>query len=167
MQIREESERDEVVIAELYVSSRQAAWDGLVDEAYLDALDVESEGRDLHTHLAPRDAGWRVLLAEEDARVVGFVTFVSDRVSRVGHIGALFVSPDRFRSGIGTSLLDAATAALADSGCDEAILWMLEEDRDLMGFYRNRGWQPDGGRQTIELDRSRTAIRLRKAFSSF
>jgi hypothetical protein len=39
------------------------------------------------------------------------------------------VSPDEFRSGVGTSLLDAALTALAHGGCDEAILWTLEEDR--------------------------------------
>jgi ribosomal protein S18 acetylase RimI-like enzyme len=138
---------------------------GLLDEAYLDGLDVEEEGRDLRTRLAPRDGGWRVLVGVENEQVVGFVTFVPNRTSRVGHIGALFVSSERFRSGIGTSLLDAAAAALAAAGCEEAILWTLEEDRGVIGFYGRRGWEPDGGRQTIELDQSRTALRLRKSLS--
>jgi GNAT superfamily N-acetyltransferase len=90
------------------------------------------------------------------------VTFEAERVSPVGHVGALFVSPDRFGSGIGTSLLDAATTSLAHAGFDEAILWTLEDDRNVLGFYYRRGWKPDDGRQVIELDEPRVAIRLRK-----
>ena len=62
-------------------------------------------------------------------------------------------------------MLDAAAAAIRDAGCNEAILWTLEDDRKVTDFYRRRGWEPDGGSQTIELDRSRTAVRLRKRLS--
>jgi GNAT superfamily N-acetyltransferase len=165
MRIRKASPRDEPVIAELYVASRRAAWRGIVDDAYLDGLHVEEEGRELVTDFAPRDAGWRILVGEDGGRIVGFVTLVADHESRTGHVGALFVSPDRFRSGIGTSLLDATLAALEHDGCDQAILWTLEEDRGLTAFYRRRGWEPDGGTQIIELDRSRTVHRLRRFFS--
>jgi ribosomal protein S18 acetylase RimI-like enzyme len=165
MQVREASPRDEPVISELYVASRREAWRGIVDEVYLDRLNVEEEGRELLTDFAPRDAGWRVLVGEEGGRVVGFVTFVANHESRTGHVGALFVSPDRFRSGIGTSLLHAAVTALEHDGCDEAILWTIEEDWELTAFYRRRGWEPDGGTQIIELDRSRTVHRLRRFFS--
>ena len=161
MQVREARPADEPFIAELYVASRRAAWREIVDEAH-DGLDVEEEGRELLTDFAPRDAGWRVVVGEEKGRIVGFVTFVGDGVSHTGHVGALFVSPDRFRSGIGTSLLDAATTTLVDGGCDDAILWTLEEESKLMAFYAHRGWRPDGARQIVELDRSRTVVRLRK-----
>ncbi len=165
MQVREASAPDEQVIAELYVASRRAAWRGIMDEAYLDGLDVEEERRGLFKELAPRDDGWHLVLGEQGGRVVGFITFVVERGSRTGHVGALFVSPDRFSSGIGTALLDAAAAALADRGCRDAILWTLEDDAKLIAFYQKRGWEPDGGRQVIELDRSRTVLRLRRPLS--
>ena len=72
---------------------------------------------------------------------------------------------ERFRSGIGTSLLDADAAALAAAGCEEAILWTLEEDQGVIRFYARRGWEPDGARQTVELDQSRAALRLWKSLS--
>jgi GNAT superfamily N-acetyltransferase len=165
MQVREASPRDEPIIAELYVASRRAAWRGIVDDAYLDGLDVEEEGVRYSPTLRrgmQDGAFWSV---RKESGIVGFVTFVADHESRTGHVGALFVSPDRFRSGIGTSLLDAALTALEHGGCDEAILWTLEEDRGLTAFYRMRGWEADGGTQIIELDQSRTVHRLRKDFS--
>jgi GNAT superfamily N-acetyltransferase len=165
MHVRDASPGDDGEIAQVHVASRRAAWRGLVDDRYLDELDVEHEGRDLLTWLAPREAGWRILVADEDGLVRGFVTFVADPASGEGHAGALFVSPDRFRSGVGTSLLDAAAAALADGGCDEAILWTLEDDQDVLRFYRQRGWDLDGGRHAIELDQSRMVVRLRKPLS--
>ena len=165
VEVREASTNDEAEIAALYVASRRAAWRGLIDEAYLSGLDVEEEGHDLFTNLAPSNAGWRLLVAEESGKIVGFVTFVAGGEYGVGHVGALFVSPERFRSGIGTSLLASAAAALRDAGCLEAILWSLEEDRSLLEFYRERGWVPDGSTQTIELDQRRTAFRLRTSLS--
>jgi GNAT superfamily N-acetyltransferase len=141
---------------------RRVPWGGWLDQTYLDCLNVEGEGRHLRTYLAPRDAGWRILVSEEQGRVLGFVSFVASRETTVGHLGALFVSPDRFGLGIGTRLLDAATAALRQGGCTEAILWTLEDDGRLIGFYEHRGWKPDGGRQTIELDRPRPVVRCRK-----
>jgi GNAT superfamily N-acetyltransferase len=166
MRIRQATTADEAAIAVVYVAARRAGWRAIVDAAYLDSLDVEKEATDLRTRLAPREEGWVVLVAEDDETIVGFVTFVADRASRVGHVGALFVSLDRFESGIGTSLLDAAAGALADDGCEKAILWTLEDDRSLLGFYQRRGWEPDGGRQFIELDQSRAVLRLRKSLRS-
>jgi GNAT superfamily N-acetyltransferase len=90
------------------------------------------------------------------------VTFIAGPETTEGHLGALFVSPDRFGSGTGTRLLDAATAALGEAGCTEAIVYTLEDDAGVIGFYEHRGWKPDGDRQTIELDGPRSVVRCRK-----
>jgi GNAT superfamily N-acetyltransferase len=165
IQVRDASAADEQAIAELYVTSRRVAWRGIVDAEYLDGLDIDEERHDLFTALAPPEAGWRVLVGEEEGRVVGFVTFVVERRSQTGHVGALFVSPERFSSGIGTALLNAAATALAYRGCGDAILWTLEDDPNVIAFYQRRGWVPDGGRQLIELDQKRPVLRLRRSLS--
>ncbi len=162
MLVREATMDDEGVVTDIYVASRRAAWRGLLDEGYLDRLDVEEEGRHLWTSLAPQHAGWRILVCEEQGRVVGFVSVDPSGRSKVGHIGALFVAPDLFGSGVGTRLLEAAEDLLRDAGFTEAILWTLEEDHRLIRFYERRGWKLDGARQTIELDKPRTVLRCRK-----
>ena len=162
MDIRPATSDDDSDLAEVYVASRRVAWRGLLRDGYLDGLDVREEGHALLTYLAPSGEGWRILVAENARQVVGFVTFRREPSSAVGHVGALFVSPRLFRSGIGTALLQAAGEALRDAGCNEAILWTLEDDRNVKDFYERRGWQPDGGSQIIELDQPRTAVRLGK-----
>ena len=96
---------DSRAVAEIYVRSRQAAWRDVMDPTYLDALDVEGEERSFWSLLAPADQDWRVLIAEDD-RILGFVSFrLEPDGERVGHVGALYVAPDRFGSGVGRRCL--------------------------------------------------------------
>ena len=81
------------------------------------------------------------------------------------HIGALFVEPRLFGKGIGTKLLEHAEKRCRDEGFIDAFLWALSEDARVVSFYAKRGFLPDSGLKTIELDRTREVIRLRKTFS--
>ena len=113
------------------------------------------------------EQGWRVLVAEEDGRLLGFVSFRLQRNGvTIGHIGALYVVPKRFKSGVGTALLVAASDELRAMGADKAFLWVLRDDAQLIEFYEARGWLRDGARMTIELDQSRTAVRCTKRFDA-
>ena len=153
---------DSRAVAEIYVRSRQAAWRDVMDPTYLDALDVEGEERSFWSLLAPADQDWRVLIAEDD-RILGFVSFrLEPDGERVGHVGALYVAPDRFGSGVGTALLGAAADELRNEGATTAFLWVLAHDTRTISFYEARGWLQDGARMTLELDQPRVAVRCTK-----
>ena len=150
---------DSRAVAEIYVRSRQAAWRDVMDPTYLDALDVETEERSFWSVLAPADQDWRVLIAGDD-RILGFVSFrLEPGGDQLGHVGALFVSPDRFGSGVGTALLHAAADELCHEGATTAFLWTLADDARTVSFYENRGWRRDGARMTLDFDQPRVAVR--------
>lgn len=58
-----------------------------------------------------RLAEWRVRVAEEDGRVIGFIAFNDD-----GHIDLLFTAPAYARRGVATALYRDAEAMLARRG---------------------------------------------------
>src|ERR671934_3045256 len=150
---------DSRAVAEIYVRSRQAAWRDLMDPTYLDALDVETEERSFWSVLAPADQDWRVLIAGDD-RILGFVSFrLEPGGDQLGHVGALFVSPDRFGAGVGTAVLHAAADELCHEGATTAFLWTLADDARTVSFYENRGWRRDGARMTLDFDQPRVAVR--------
>lgn len=68
-----------------------------------------------------------------------------------GELYALYVRPDRWRHGIGGTLLVYALARLTAAGFTEAILWVLEGNERARRFYRAEGWLPDGAHRRDEL----------------
>jgi GNAT superfamily N-acetyltransferase len=84
---------------------------------------------------------WTRVAVDPDRRIVGLVSWSLDLGE--GYVGALFVEPRRWRTGIGARLLDAAEAAMRAAGCARAQLTTLE-GAPAEAFYRARGWSHDG-----------------------
>lgn len=163
VRIRDATADDAHEIANIYVASRRDAWRGIIDNEYLDGLDVVREARSMRAFLEDPDPGWGTRVAE-DARVLGYLTAgPEEEAPRSAHVGALFVAPEAFGTGTGSQLLDDAETRFRKQGFADAFLWSLEDDQRVVQFYRNRGWLPDGGSMAIDLDRSRKVIRCRKA----
>ena len=95
--------------------------------------------------LAAPDA--RVLVAERDARIVGFamlsvrLAILSDR--REAWLGALAVAPDVRAAGIGATLLDAADREAAALGCATLTLEASTMREGAHAFYRQQGFGED------------------------
>jgi ribosomal protein S18 acetylase RimI-like enzyme len=125
--------RDARAIAEVHVASWRAGYKGLMPDAYLDGLSVDE-----------RTALWETILTDGETTVLiagpgiaGFVAFNA----RKGEIGALYVDPPRFRTGIGTELLAAAHERMAH--LPEVVLWVLEGNDAARAFYERHGYTAD------------------------
>lgn len=148
-------------IAEVHVAAWRSAYRGLLPDDVLDRLTVEEvEGRwkERLSH------AWRhVFVAQENAhdgghengRVVGFAGCgpVQDEEAEgegeeVGEIYVVYVHPETWRQGYGSALLDGGLAGLRDDGFAQAILWVLRDNRQAIGFYEAMGFAADGGSKT-------------------
>jgi ribosomal protein S18 acetylase RimI-like enzyme len=66
---------------------------------------------------------------------------------QVGEIYVLYVHPDAWRQGIGSALLDRAMNHLRTDRFTEAVLWVLDGNRQAMRFYEAAGFETDGVRK--------------------
>lgn len=117
------------------------------------------------------DALWRrvlgeahahVVVAERDGEILGVTRFaVTDDG---GAVHSLYVSPRARGLGLGTRLLAAAEDACRAVGVDSVALWVFAANTPSIGFYRSRGWLPDGTERTQE-EFGEPEVRLRKAVS--
>ncbi len=88
-----------------------------------------------------------LLVARQDDEIQGFVMFTVEGgtyqqdVTR-GIVENLFVVPDRRDEGVGSELLGAAEAALAERGADVVALEVLAANEDARRFYRQHGYEP-------------------------
>jgi ribosomal protein S18 acetylase RimI-like enzyme len=138
MEIRRASVSDAADIAAVHVRTWQAAYAHVFGADRLSEIDVSR-----------RVAGWTralnarepVFVADDDGRVVGFAS--------VGacELFAIYVLPEAWGTGAGIALMRAAVEQLRADGCDEAVLWVLEDNPRARRFYEREGWELDGGRK--------------------
>jgi len=99
------------------------------------------------------------VVAVADDRILGLTRF--DASGPQGAVHSLYVSPDAQGLGLGTKLLDHASAAFADAGETSAELWVFAGNAPSIAFYGSRGWLPDGGTR-VEPQFGEPELRLRK-----
>jgi GNAT superfamily N-acetyltransferase len=83
----------------------------------------------------------------------------------VAEIAAIYVTPDVWRTGVGTALLDAALTETRARGCKSMTLWVLADNHRARDFYARFGFTPDGAAMLHEAS-GQTEIRLRRLVCS-
>lgn len=135
-------------VARLHVTVWQAAYRGLLPDAFLDAISVERRAT-MWRQIVERQAS-PALVAEQDSRIVGFVLGGPSRDEDAqpgvtAEIVAIYVAPDRWGAGVGAQLLQGALTVLHDQGFQEVTLWVLRNNARARHFYALAGFQTDGG----------------------
>ena len=102
--IREMAPADCHAVAEIRVRGWQTAYQGLIPQSFLDALDVEADTERRLARLTESDASVVNLVAEQDGRIVGWACHGPHRddVRTEGvELYAIYVHPDRISTGVG------------------------------------------------------------------
>lgn len=150
MRIRSAESEDAFAVAEVHVRSWQAAYRGLLPDAYLDGILPEDRaGHYDFSAIDPQKP--HTLVALDEAKIVGFATTAPSRDEQHpqhGELCALYVDPSHWSRRVGVALIEAARLQLADLGFREALLRLLDGNRRADRFYRLDGWMPDGGRRS-------------------
>lgn len=151
--VRPAAVEDADALAMIEVESWQAAYRGLMPDAFLDGLPqaekAESWRRTLSNLGYP--GGKRVLVAAGEAGLVGLVSVgPTPGPENQGLIYLLYILPEYWGRGVGQDLMSAALQELQNLGISEAILWVLRDNRRARRFYEQHGWRENG--QTSSAD---------------
>ena len=138
-------------IAEVHVRSWQAAYRGQVPDSYLEGLSVAK--RELAWIEILKDQMRGVLVAEDEARIVGFSSFgpVRDKEENrllTGEIYSIYVLEESWDLGIGRTLMENSLTALERDDFGSVKVWVLETNQRARSFYEKFGFKTDGLRKT-------------------
>jgi GNAT superfamily N-acetyltransferase len=105
----------------------------------------------------PPQAAFRVLVATDGTRVVGFATTTpsQDEDAEAGTVGAIevfVVDPAAQHRGHGSRLLNACADTLRADGFALATCWVNSRDDALRQFLAAAGWAADGATREIGSD---------------
>jgi GNAT superfamily N-acetyltransferase len=154
--IRDASVADARAIAEVLVAAWRWAYEGLLPEALLDGLSVDDREAMWREGLSDPRSGRSCLVAEDRARVVGFVGYgppeEATESSEAGQVYAIYLDRAVAGTGVGRALFEEATRRLRDAGHARAFLWVLETNERARRFYERAGWAWDGTTSTHRFD---------------
>ena len=150
-------------IARVHTAAWQAAYLGILDDAYLATLDWhERAARWLH--LLGRTDGSIVLAAEQGGQVVGFATGGQSRDPDADpdafELYAIYVVPAQWGRGIGSLLIQDMLARFPAGA--PVTLWVLEANAPGLAFYARHGFERDGASKPFTIaGREVPEVRLR------
>jgi GNAT superfamily N-acetyltransferase len=133
-------------VARVHIRSWQSAFQGLLDQDYLDGLEPEAWA----TRYAFGRMGFQLpstQIAVDGAAVRGLVTTGlcrDDDLSNFGELMAIYVDPAYQRGGVGRLLMSAARTRLRRVGVQAVVLWVLDGNASARRFYERDGWRCDG-----------------------
>jgi ribosomal protein S18 acetylase RimI-like enzyme len=110
-------------------------------------------------------------LIEDNDQAIGILTIGASRdadldTSYTGEIWGIYIDPNYWRQGIGTTLVHEAERILQSRDYTEVVLWVLEENVDARRFYEKMGFCLDGTYRTVELGKPLKAVRYKKALNN-
>jgi ribosomal protein S18 acetylase RimI-like enzyme len=170
--LRRARESDARAIAEVHVRTWQQAYDRLLPDAFLKALNIEARERYWANEIAVLPPERRPWVAETQAEVVGFVSAGpsrdDDAAGATGEVYAIYVLPECWDRGVGRNLFDRAERDLIQHGYDVATLWVLDSNQRARRFYEAAGWYTDGASKVdrlgeIELSEVRYRLELQRS----
>lgn len=158
MRARDARPGDARAIAETHVASWHAAYRGVISDAALDELTVESlEPRWLAEVVSPKDEASTVAVVEVEGRIAGYSRFgpaLDDDLDpgATGEVYGFYLHPDLWGRGAGRALMEHVIGDLRARGFDLGVLWVVQANDRAQGFYRALGWAPDGRDDKLCID---------------
>jgi ribosomal protein S18 acetylase RimI-like enzyme len=132
---------DAEAIAALHADSWRRSYRGMMPDAFLDGEALEDRRRVWHERLGTSDPDRCVIVAEDDARVVGFIcTFARADAGWGAYIDNLHVVHDWKGRGLGRALMRRAAEWVCDTQPGTGVyLWVMEANAAARAFYDRLG----------------------------
>lgn len=146
MRIRPAVPEDAMAVARVHVCAWQAAYRGLLPDAYLNGLRPEDRAEKYNFDHGDLQQP-HTLVAEVEGRIIGFATTRASHDTETtgyGELCALYLDPEYWGCGFGSALHAAACAHLRSSGFEKAVLWVMVGNARAERFYEAMGWRTDG-----------------------
>lgn len=140
--VRQAEQRDAQALAELHVRAWQAAYRGILDDAFLRGLSAGQRLPGWTARLA--DPCITTFVAEREGALAGFVVAGRSRDPAdppgTAEVHSLYVDEASWRTGVGSALLARAVERLRGEGFTRAVVWVFTENPRARAFYEARGF---------------------------
>ncbi|MFF1832804.1 GNAT family N-acetyltransferase [Streptomyces sp. NPDC058231] len=153
--VRDMTADDCEAVATVRVRGWQAAYAGMMPQAYLDALDIAEDAERRRRFLAERNTVVNAVAERPGLGVIGWACYgpyrADGRRYARGELYAIYVLPEQRGTGVGRALMAEMLARAAAEGFPDLSLWVLKENAPARRFYERAGFAPDGAEEPFEV----------------
>jgi ribosomal protein S18 acetylase RimI-like enzyme len=138
--IRSATIDDAPAIARVHVASWLSTYRGLLPDDFLESLSETNYSERWKRVIT--DGTSKVVVAEDDADVVGFASGGRERAGEKrfeGELYAIYVLDAAQRRGFGRELVRSMVDGLRELGLTNMIIWVLRDNRPAREFYERLG----------------------------
>lgn len=139
---------DAPAMGRIHVRAWQAAYAGVMPDAYLDGLSPDERTDMWGRSIAQPGPGHVILVVDDGTGVQGFAALgpqdADPYQTEIGQLYAVNVDPAAWGRGLGRRLMAGGMAVLRAQGYRRAVLWVLPENRRARDLYESEGWAADG-----------------------
>ncbi len=163
MIIRPAGHDDAAAIAHVHIAGWRASYGGLVDQDYLDGLDVTERTKNWQDIFAKNETD-TLVACDAAGAIYGFTSFGKLRTPPPGmspirplyasELYAIYILPDYWRQGSGRQLMSASVKMLQQKKFKSLCLWTPEKNTRGVAFYKNLGGERCGKKE-IEIGPSK------------
>ena len=139
--IRKANKEDLKTISKITVRSWQTAYRGIIDDEFLDNMDIEEKYQKNLKVFSEN----KFIVAELKNEIVGFCRYrtgnfyKNENVNVDCEICALYVKHDCKRNGIGKKMINYVINEFKENGYSQMILWCLKDNYPSRTFYQKMG----------------------------
>lgn len=159
---------DAALIGRLHAECWQAAYRGIVPDAYLAAFTPEKRAA-FFARILPTTKNKNYIL-RVDGEPVGMLAFgpvdEEELPGGFAEIQALYLLPAYWGKGIGSQAMRFALARLTEEGYRGVVLWVLCDNMRARRFYQRHGFAYDGAREPITLGKELMEMRCRRLLTT-
>ncbi len=140
--IRRARPEDARGIAQVRVDAWRVTYRGLIPDAYLDGMTVEASEAHWRRILEAAPNTTSVFVAAAGDEIVGFAAGLMRDPPKLGcnaELSAIFLRPDRKRTGIGRRFVGTVAAAQRNHGATALLTWVIAGNRPARAFYESLG----------------------------
>jgi ribosomal protein S18 acetylase RimI-like enzyme len=169
MNIRRATPEDAPTLAKIHVDSWQAAYQGIVPASHLERFTYQRREDAFRQALITNTE--ETYLVTEDNQAIAILTIGPSRdddldTTTTGELWGIYITPDYWRKGVGSRLVDEAESMLRSRGYTQVVLWVLEDNLNARRFYERVGYRLDGAYKMVELGKPLKAVRYQKPLTT-
>jgi ribosomal protein S18 acetylase RimI-like enzyme len=161
IRIQKMSESDAEKVATIHVRSWQVAYDGIMEQSFLDAINISNRALEWKNGMIHHPEIIR-LVAEENGEIIGFASGGENRKLNLlpgadCELWAIYVHPDQFRNGAGSALFLEFKNQMIESGKHTLAVWVLRDNIQGRKFYERHGGVYQGVSEDVAVGARRLA----------
>jgi ribosomal protein S18 acetylase RimI-like enzyme len=135
---------DSLAVATIHTLAWQKAYKGIVDQNFLDSLDVQKRAMNWKKGIETNDPAIIRLVSCNENHISGFACGLENRTKTElpdcdAELWAIYVHPDYMNQGFGKALVDQFKEDLRSTGKTRFCIWVLKANLPARRFYEKQG----------------------------